>query len=199
MWKRKSYNIKERRKGLHAHHIVPRHAGGTDDPSNIVFLTVPEHAEAHRVLYEQYGRWQDKLAWQMLSGMINKHECIRIAQQNADKSWMKTPEGKALMKEAQRRSKEAGNRPDPWNKGKSKDQDERLKVASERASLHQKTGKIKCIGDSMRGKEFSEDHRNKLVDRATNRSKMVCPHCNKSVIKQMFVRWHGDNCKKKPT
>ena len=31
----------------HNHHIVPRHAGGTDDPSNIIKLTVSEHAEAH--------------------------------------------------------------------------------------------------------------------------------------------------------
>lgn len=41
----------------HRHHIVPRHAGGTDDESNIQLLAVEEHAEAHRKLYEQYGRW----------------------------------------------------------------------------------------------------------------------------------------------
>lgn len=57
---------------LHRHHIIPRHAGGTDDPSNIALLTIEEHAEAHRILYEKYGRWQDKLAWQMLSGQIGK-------------------------------------------------------------------------------------------------------------------------------
>lgn len=40
----------------HRHHIIPRHAGGTDDPSNLVELTVEEHAEAHRILWERDGR-----------------------------------------------------------------------------------------------------------------------------------------------
>ena len=43
----------------HNQHIIPRHAGGTDDPDNIARLTVSEHAEAHCKLYEEYGRWQD--------------------------------------------------------------------------------------------------------------------------------------------
>lgn len=60
----------------HKHHIIPRHAGGTDDPSNIVELTVEEHAETHRKLYEQYGRWQDKLAYEGLSGQIPSKEVI---------------------------------------------------------------------------------------------------------------------------
>jgi|LakMenE18May11ns_1017448.scaffolds.fasta_scaffold9575707_2 hypothetical protein len=55
----------------HIHHIVPKHVGGTDDSTNLVELTVEEHAEAHRLLWEQYGRWQDKIAWKTLSGQIS--------------------------------------------------------------------------------------------------------------------------------
>jgi hypothetical protein len=69
----------------HNHHIVPRHAGGTDDPSNIVKLTVEEHAEAHRILYEKYGRWQDHVAWLSLSKQISCAEAIKLAQSNANK------------------------------------------------------------------------------------------------------------------
>ena len=47
---------------LHEHHIIPKYAGGTDSPDNLIKLTVEEHAEAHRKLYEQYGRWQDRVA-----------------------------------------------------------------------------------------------------------------------------------------
>lgn len=62
---------------LHRHHKIPKHAGGTDDPSNIVELTIEEHADAHRKLYEQYGRWQDYLAWKGLTGEISEAETIK--------------------------------------------------------------------------------------------------------------------------
>jgi hypothetical protein len=67
------------------HHIVPRHAGGTDDTSNIVLLTAEEHAEAHRILYEQHGRWQDYVAWKAMTGHIGKEEIIRLTQSLATK------------------------------------------------------------------------------------------------------------------
>jgi len=50
--------------------------GGTDDPSNLVELTVEEHAEAHRILFEQYGRKEDELAWKGLAGIIGKEELL---------------------------------------------------------------------------------------------------------------------------
>lgn len=62
---------------MHKHHIIPLHVGGTNDPSNLVLLTVEQHAEAHRVLWEQYGRKGDKLAWISLSGQIDKEEIQR--------------------------------------------------------------------------------------------------------------------------
>ena len=58
----------------HLHHIVPKHAGGSNDSSNLIELTVEEHAEAHRLLWEQHDRWQDKIAWKTLSGQISIQE-----------------------------------------------------------------------------------------------------------------------------
>ena len=84
----------------HAHHILPKHAGGTDDPSNLVELTVAEHAEAHRVLYEKHGRWQDKLAWVTLSGQITIEAARRLKVSLANKGKPKSPEHRAKMSEA---------------------------------------------------------------------------------------------------
>ncbi len=58
--------------------------GGSDDPSNLIELTIEEHAAAHLALYEEHGRWQDKLAWQGLSGQIGKEEVIRLAKVKAN-------------------------------------------------------------------------------------------------------------------
>lgn len=60
----------------HKHHIIPKHMGGSDDAYNLVELTVEEHAEAHRILYEKYGKEEDRLAWLGLSKQISKLELL---------------------------------------------------------------------------------------------------------------------------
>ena len=76
----------------HIHHIIPQYLGGTDEPSNLIELTVEDHAEAHRKLYELHGNWQDYCAWQALSGRIGKEQILRMKQGMANKGRKKTPE-----------------------------------------------------------------------------------------------------------
>ena len=64
----------------HKHHIIPKHIGGTNDSSNLVLLTIQEHAEAHRKLYDEFGRWQDYIAWKSLSKQMNSAEATKLAQ-----------------------------------------------------------------------------------------------------------------------
>ena len=64
---------------MHNHHIIPRHMNGTDEPSNIVSVTIEEHAELHLSLYLQYGHLADWLAYHTLSGQINISEASREA------------------------------------------------------------------------------------------------------------------------
>jgi hypothetical protein len=62
------------KKIYHTHHIVPRHMGGSDDPSNLIKLTVEEHAEAHLKLYEEHGSKFDYIAYLALSNQIGYEE-----------------------------------------------------------------------------------------------------------------------------
>tara|TARA_B110000285_G_C14732550_1_gene427106 strand:- start:41 stop:520 length:480 start_codon:yes stop_codon:yes gene_type:complete len=48
--------------------------GGTNDPKNLKELTVKQHAAAHKKLYKKHGKWEDRIAWQMLSGQITNYE-----------------------------------------------------------------------------------------------------------------------------
>lgn len=98
----------------HLHHIIPRHVGGTDDPSNLIELTIEEHAEAHRKLFEEHGRWQDELAWQLLSRQIGKEdailEAIRRGTENRDNSYLRkpmAPETKAKIASANKGKKKS--------------------------------------------------------------------------------------------
>jgi hypothetical protein len=81
--------------------------GGTDKPSNLVKLTVKQHAQAHKKLYEKYGHWQDKLAWQGLSGQLGPKEKVieEFYKQNGLRNVhnMHTPE---IKEKAKQRSKE---------------------------------------------------------------------------------------------
>jgi len=52
----------------HLHHIIPKHMGGSDDPNNLIELSIKEHAQAHFHLWEKFGFIEDKIAWECLSG-----------------------------------------------------------------------------------------------------------------------------------
>ena len=56
----------------HIHHIIPRHMGGTDDPSNLIELTRKEHAMSHLKLYEEFGKKEDLGAYYLLTGQTDE-------------------------------------------------------------------------------------------------------------------------------
>ncbi len=58
--------------------------GGNNSSDNLELLTLEEHTLAHKKLYEQYGKLQDKIAWLMLSGKTIEGEQLRkILSKNA--------------------------------------------------------------------------------------------------------------------
>lgn len=72
--------------------------GGSDDSSNLIELTVEEHAEAHRKLWEEYGNIKDYCAWKGLEGTIGKEEIVRLLMDPTGR--VHTEETKQKMSEA---------------------------------------------------------------------------------------------------
>ena len=72
---------------MHKHHIVPKHMGGSDEPSNLIKVSVEEHAELHLELYLKYGKLEDWVASQCLSGQMKHYDAtIEIIKQTSRKT-----------------------------------------------------------------------------------------------------------------
>jgi len=54
----------------------------------LVQLTIEEHAQAHKELFDTYGRWEDRIAWQMLSGRILPEEARIEAAKLGYQDWL---------------------------------------------------------------------------------------------------------------
>jgi len=116
---------------VHKHHIVPKHAGGSDDPSNLIELTIEQHAEAHRVLFEKYGRWQDRIAWQTLSGQISGAEAARQKRIEVNKARKGTKKSAEFSEKIRQANLKNGNIP-PKHEG----------VRFKKGNVNHNTGKI---------------------------------------------------------
>ena len=193
----------------HLHHILPRHMGGNNDPSNLIELTVEEHAEAHRKLYEEHGRHQDRRAWLGLAKMMTRKEIIREIL-----TAPKSEEHKRKISEAHK------GRPKPWllgntnakgNAGKPKSEEHKKKISLS------KTGKARpdLIGNThavaLKGRKKKSAHQeaiNKALNSVEVKEKISASWANKPLVKcpncglegkkgHNMNRYHFDNCKKK--
>ena len=59
---------------MHKHHIMPKHMGGSDNPDNLITLSVKEHAIAHAKLYLKHGNLKDYIAYKGLRKQMGKEE-----------------------------------------------------------------------------------------------------------------------------
>ena len=132
---------------MHKHHIVPKHMGGRDHPSNIMELTLDEHIMFHWMLYNLYGHKEDLWAVHKLThgkgvsleGENNpmkqewvqeRHRAGIARREAAGRNGMKNPEvAKRVNNHPNRviwnKGKKTGQV--PWNKGLTKETDSRCR------------------------------------------------------------------------
>lgn len=59
---------------VHRHHIIPKHRGGSDDPSNLVEVTPTQHAMFHYCEWKLWGNYKDFCAYKMILGDVKNPE-----------------------------------------------------------------------------------------------------------------------------
>ena len=174
----------------HLHHIIPKHIGGTDDPSNLIELTIEEHAEAHKKLWEEHGRWQDKLAWLGLAKLIGKEEHLHMLLSESKKNIPRDEATKEKIKQTKRLN--------PYHHT-----EEHKKKMSKVLSGRKKSPEHKeKIAASHRGKKrepFSEEWKQALKEAKQKQPFIDCPHCGLNGRGPNMKRYHFDNCKKVAT
>jgi hypothetical protein len=152
--------------------------GGTDDPSNLIELTVKEHAEAHKQLWLLYNKEEDNIAWRMLAGRI-------------------TPEEARIAAAAIGSRRYRLGRPHT-NETKEKMSASRKKWLETNSFSHSDETKHK-LSQSHSGKTLSDEHKNNIRNKMSkeHKPKVICPHCSKVGGKPQMIQWHFDNCKEK--
>lgn len=166
----------------HKHHIIPKHAGGTDDPSNIIELTIEEHAIAHKKLYEEYKRWQDFLAWKGLSNQITKEEILKEIYRNNGKingikNKGKPAWNKGLNKENDPRvEKYAENLKGKFKSEKHRNSLKKPKANSKNMGRYERTDKTKELLSNKAKDQYNEENKKKHSILMKNK-RSTCKYC----------------------
>jgi hypothetical protein len=67
------------------HHIIPKHEGGTDNPSNLVKLPRKIHQEVHYRRWLVYRNISDLYAFQLLGGNLTDEELTKIYEDQVNR------------------------------------------------------------------------------------------------------------------
>jgi TolA-binding protein len=183
----------------HKHHIIPKHAGGSNDPSNLAILTIEEHSEAHRILYEKYGLWQDKCAWLALSKQITNADATKYAQRMGRLNKPMSEETKEkirLVHLGKSESQESIEKRRQSNTGKKR------AIRSEEWCNNISKGKK---GKSIKGTSHTNETKEKIsmakkgqsYNKGRVFSKICCPLCQKEVsFNRLSVHQQSKTCSK---
>jgi len=122
------------------------------------------------------------------SGSLNpaktEKEKIRKAKQVGELNPMF---GKTHSNEAKLKMSEDRKGRTPWNKGVSFKKKNNTQVPWNKG--------IRTGHQSFTGKTHSVDSIIKMKEKHANRVRLTCPHCDKTIDKPNYTRYHGDKCK----
>ena len=169
----RNWSKKSAEQYVESHHIVPKSLGGTDDESNLVFLTAREHLVAHLMLCK-FGDLNQKT--KMLYAIerfvhcnkqkINSHLYSKLKSQISDNRKRDMKNNKHLV-------------------GHKHSEETKLKMSLKRAGVSKSDNMKMLVSERM-----------KIT--LNNKPAITCPHCSViSINYSNMTRWHFNNCRNK--
>lgn len=177
----------------HQHHIKPKHRGGTDDKSNLIELSVTQHAMWHFAEWQLHKNRNDYLAWRAIAGLISCADAVREAQRNGGITTYErsvgifSEEAKKKTKETQRNLAKQGlhSLQNPEMRAV------RAQLDREKQSALWREGK----NPLQRADAVQKRREASSTSRSTQNSRQVtCPHCGKTGGQTNMKRYHFDKC-----
>ena len=133
--------------------------GGTDDPSNLVQVTIEQHANLHKQLWEDLGCEEDRIAWLCLSGQISNAEAIILAvkKANTGRKLVFSEQHKKNLSESRKRQK-------PPRLGMKTSDETKRKMSDARKKRWQNEEYRKMMSEKFSGESnpMHRDNRNKV-------------------------------------
>lgn len=211
-----------RKEGYEIHHIIARSLGGSDNPSNLVYLTPREHYTAHHILARLSG---GDLAYAFhrmslpIQGRTGRSYTVTARQygtarallseylkgrQFTDESREKMSRGQRLRFDNQGVSSETRARLSAAGIGRSPDDATRAKLSTANAKQYTDLTCPHCgkVGQSRVMYRWHFDNCKVITgkqNKASTYAKLSCPYCDTQIGSNIAHRYHFDNCKHNPT
>ena len=135
--------------------------GGTNDPSNLIELSIEDHADAHRILWENYGKIEDYYAWQGLLGNVTGYEIL-----------------KGIMSSQKMREHLSKKGKEYWSKLSPEERKIKLKAFNE-----SKIGNKHALGKTWK---LSDESKKNVANSKSQEWIITFPNGTKKKIKNMF-------------
>ena len=158
--------------------------GGSNDSSNLVLVTLKQHAMFHYCNWKLWNNKEDEIAWKMLSGQITPYEATIQSIKNSSR------------KTCIERNKI--NNP-MWDKNTAKKVSESLKKYWENNPERKKEQSLRSKQinkGKKRTQEQRENYRKSKIGKKhpNSRRRCCCLGCGKETTTQAFSRIHKNNC-----